>query len=143
MVTYNGRNFQLLLSLLKAWSRVRGQRRRFYSCLPAARSIHGGMDVRTVDDVIAIEPKFLASMGCYVFLSMVLRERGSPPIPSSILDNSVFSCNKVVHCVTLSFSFFVLSFNSFRGLKNLTRIFFQNFHLKYYFSLSVASFLSK
>ena len=99
--------------------------------------------VRTIDDVMAIEPKFLAWMGCYVFLSMVLRARGSPPMPSAILDNSVFSCNKVVHCVTLSFSFFVLSFNSFRGLKNLTRIFFQNFHLKYYFSLSVASFLSK
>ena len=30
-------------------------------------------DVRTVDDVMAIKPRFLASMGYHIFLTMVLR----------------------------------------------------------------------
>ena len=47
--------------------------------------IHGGVDVRTyvrtyerlrtVDDVIAIKPRFLASMGYHIFLIMMLRTR--------------------------------------------------------------------
>ena len=32
---------------------------------------------RTVDDVMAIKPKFLASMGYHIFLTMVLRVRAS------------------------------------------------------------------
>ena len=33
-------------------------------------------NVRTdVDDVMAIKPNFLASMGCHIFLTMVLRAR--------------------------------------------------------------------
>ena len=43
--------------------------------------IHGGVDVRTyvrtyertVDDVITIKPRFLASMGYHIFLIMMLR----------------------------------------------------------------------
>ena len=35
--------------------------------------IYGGADVRTVDDVTARKPKFLASMGYHIFLIMVLR----------------------------------------------------------------------
>ena len=31
--------------------------------------------VRTVDDVTAIKPKFLASIGYHIFLTMVLPER--------------------------------------------------------------------
>ena len=43
-------------------------------------SIHGGADVRTyvrtdVHDVMAIKPKFRASMGYHIFLTMVLRTR--------------------------------------------------------------------
>ena len=46
-------------------------------------SIHGGVDVRTyfrtyvriVDDVIAIKPRFLASIGYHIFLIMMLRAR--------------------------------------------------------------------
>ena len=39
--------------------------------------IHEGADGRTdVDDVMAIKPNFLTSMGYHIFLTMVLRERG-------------------------------------------------------------------
>ena len=34
--------------------------------------IHGAADVRTVDDVMAIKPNFLTSMGYHIFLAMVL-----------------------------------------------------------------------
>ena len=34
--------------------------------------------VRTVDDVMAIEPNFLTSMGYHIFLAMVLRARPGP-----------------------------------------------------------------
>ena len=38
--------------------------------------IHEGADGRTdVDDVMAIKPNFLASMGYHIFLTMVLRAR--------------------------------------------------------------------
>ena len=38
--------------------------------------IHEGADGRTdVDDVIAIKPNFLTSMGYHIFLTMVLRAR--------------------------------------------------------------------
>ena len=38
--------------------------------------IHEGADVRTdVDDVMAIKPNFLTSMGYHIFLTMVLRPR--------------------------------------------------------------------
>ena len=49
--------------------------------------IHGGVDVRTdgrtyvrtfvrtVDDVMATKPRFFASMGYHIFLTMVLRAR--------------------------------------------------------------------
>ena len=45
--------------------------------------IHEGADgrtyfVRTVDDVMAIKPNFLTSMGYHIFLTMVLRARGAP-----------------------------------------------------------------
>ena len=50
--------------------------------------VHGGVEVlrtyeRTVDDVMAIKPKFLASMGYHIFLAMEFRAcafgaRGSP-----------------------------------------------------------------
>ena len=40
--------------------------------------IHGWVDVRTVDDVMAMKPKFLASMSYHIFLTMVLRARVSP-----------------------------------------------------------------
>ena len=33
--------------------------------------------VRTVDDVMAIKPRFLASMGCHIFLTMMLRARAA------------------------------------------------------------------
>ena len=33
----------------------------------------GRTDVRTVDDVMAIKPNFLTSMGDHIFLSMVIR----------------------------------------------------------------------
>ena len=40
------------------------------------------MDVRTyvqtIDDVMAIKPKFLASMGYHIFLIMLLGGRGAP-----------------------------------------------------------------
>ena len=45
--------------------------------------IHEGADGRTdvvrtdVDDVMAIKPNFLTSMGYHIFLTMVLRARGS------------------------------------------------------------------
>ena len=39
----------------------------------------GRTDVRTyVDDVMAIKPNFLTSMGYHIFLTMVLRARGAP-----------------------------------------------------------------
>ena len=39
----------------------------------------GRTDGRTyVDDVMAIKPNFLTSMGYYIFLNMVLRARGAP-----------------------------------------------------------------
>ena len=42
--------------------------------------LHGGADgrmyVRTVDNVMAIKPRFLALMGNHIFLTMVLR--GAP-----------------------------------------------------------------
>ena len=45
--------------------------------------IHEGADRRTdvrtnVDDVIAIKPNFVTSMGYHIFLTMVLRARGAP-----------------------------------------------------------------
>ena len=41
--------------------------------------IHEGADGRTdVDDVMAIKPNFLTSMGYHIFLTMVLRARGAP-----------------------------------------------------------------
>ena len=53
--------------------------------------IHGGVGVRmdgrmyvsTVDDVMAIKPRFIASMGCHIFLTMVLRARSSTNIPTA------------------------------------------------------------
>ena len=40
--------------------------------------IHEGADGRTdVDDVMAIKPNFLTSMGYHIFLTMVLRARAS------------------------------------------------------------------
>ena len=40
--------------------------------------------VRTdVDDVIAIKPNFLTSMGYHIFLTMVLRARSSPKIATN------------------------------------------------------------
>ena len=40
--------------------------------------IHEGADGRTdVDDVMAIKPNFLTSMGYHIFLTMVLRARSS------------------------------------------------------------------
>ena len=41
----------------------------------------GRTDVRTdVDDVMAIKPNFLTSMGYHIFLTMVLGGRGAPLI---------------------------------------------------------------
>ena len=45
--------------------------------------IDGGVDVRTcvrttVDDVMAIKPRFLESMGYHIFLTMVLHASGAP-----------------------------------------------------------------
>ena len=44
--------------------------------------IHEGAEgrtyVRTFNDVMAIKPNFLTSMGYHILLSMVLRARGAP-----------------------------------------------------------------
>ena len=41
--------------------------------------IHEEADGRTdVDDVMAIKPNFLTSIGYHIFLTMVLRARGAP-----------------------------------------------------------------
>ena len=49
-----------------------------------------GTYVRTdVDDVMAIKPNFLTSMGYHIFLTMVLRARGAPL--SNLPSSSVFS----------------------------------------------------
>ena len=41
--------------------------------------IHEGADGRTdADDVMAIKPNFLTSMGYHIFLTMVLRVHGAP-----------------------------------------------------------------
>ena len=63
--------------------------------------IHEGADGRTyvvrtdVDDVMAIKPNFLTSMGYHIFLSMVLRARafGARGAPLIIM----FSC-RLMHC---------------------------------------------
>ena len=34
--------------------------------------------VQTVNDVMATKPRFLASMGYHIFLTMVIRARGAP-----------------------------------------------------------------
>ena len=54
--------------------------------------IHGRVDVRTyvrtVDNVMAIKPKFLrrsASMGHHIFLTIVLGARGAPLLPGNRL----------------------------------------------------------
>ena len=40
----------------------------------------GRTHVQTVDDVMAIKPKFLASMGYHIFLAMVLRMTENIPL---------------------------------------------------------------
>ena len=48
----------------------------------------GRTDVRTdVDDVMAIKPNFLTSMGYHIFLTMVLRAKGACGAP--------LKCNKI------------------------------------------------
>ena len=51
--------------------------------------------VWTVDDVIAIKPRFLASMGYHIFLTMVLRARAplaNQEGPSPIASPSIGKC---------------------------------------------------
>ena len=55
--------------------------------------IHEGADGRTdVDDVMAIKPNFLISMGYHIFLTMVLRAR-APLAPAEIRYKYDKKCN--------------------------------------------------
>ena len=57
------------------------------------------MDVTTVDDVMAIKPKILASMGYHIFLiflTMVLGARGAPLIKAVTRDTSGISRTKSI-----------------------------------------------
>ena len=75
--------------------------------------IHEGADGRTyvrtyvvrtdVDDVMAIKPNFLTSMGYHIFLTMLLRARGAPLITLVLVAYLLITSFLFKTSLTLSF----------------------------------------